>query len=230
MPRTARIFQQSLCYHVTNRGINRHDIFVDDSDRTQFLDLVKDYKKECGASVYHWALMSNHYHMIVEVVFDNLTPFVAGIQQTYAQHFHSRHGTGGTFWQSRYSSKPVEIGPYLAICGRYVERNPVRAGMLEIAEDYRWSSAASYVVGRNDSITDWNPYLGTGTEDKSFKTWYREALAAGLDDDVMKKHRRNQVIGSDRFRTSVKKENGRYRRRRGRPAIHTNSKAVRINE
>ena len=215
MPRTARIFQQSLCYHITNRGINRQQIFMDDADRNYFVELVKEYKSECAAAVYHWALMSNHFHMVVEVVFDNLTPFIAGVQQTYAQYFHARHGTCGSFWQNRYNSKPVEVGPYLARCGRYVERNPVRAGIVEAAEDYEWSSAEEYVQGTSDEITNWNPYLGADRNDKAFRAWYRQALGSGQDDDMM--NSRKRVIGSDKFRASLKKENGRYRKKRGRP-------------
>lgn len=230
MPRTARIFQQSICYHITNRGINRQKIFMDDADRNYFVELVQEYKSECAASVYHWALMSNHYHMLIEVVFDNLTPFVSGIQQTYAQYFHARHGTCGAFWQNRYNSKPVEIGPYLARCGRYVERNPVRAEIVNAAEHYEWSSAARYVNGTLDHITNWNPYLGADPKDKSFRTWYGQALAAGLDDDVIQKHRRKQVIGSDKFRTSLKKENGRFRKRRGRPVRRCDAESIRLHK
>ena len=94
------------------------------------------------------------------MVFDNLRPFVGGIQQTYAQHYYFRHGGGGLFWQGRFKSKPVEIGGYLVSCGRYIERNPVRAGIVEEPWSYKWTSATHYVKGDADSITDTNAYLG----------------------------------------------------------------------
>ena len=117
MPRTPRIFQRALCYHVMNRGINGARILHDDEDRRTFSTLVQQYKEICGAKVYHWVWMDTHFHMIVEVVFENLIPFVGGIEQVYAQNHHRRHGSSGVFWQGRFKSKPVEIGEYLVRCG-----------------------------------------------------------------------------------------------------------------
>jgi len=110
-----------------------------------FSDTVGEYKELCGAKVYHWAWMGNHYHMLVEVVYENLRGFVVGVQQAYAQYHHARYNGTGVFWQGRFKSRPVEIGSYLTRCGRYIERNPVRAGLTAIAWEYRWSSAVAYV-------------------------------------------------------------------------------------
>ncbi len=200
-----------------NRGINRQNIFRDDRDRSKFSELVKEYKEECGASVYHWSWMSNHYHMLIEVVFDNLRPFVSGVQQTYAQYYHDRHGSCGVFWQGRYKSKPVEVGEYLARCGKYIERNPVRAGVVDVAEEYQWSSAQHYVTGLNSIITDHNPYCGGDREDVRFREWYQKSLAAGLDDEWMKKRKKKRCLGSDAYCLSLKTSNGRHRRKRGSP-------------
>lgn len=142
MPRLARSFQIAICYHVFNRGINRQAIFRDDKDRERFSELVRRYKKHCRARVYHWAWMGTHYHMLVEVPFEHLSAFAGGIQQTYAQYHHARHGTSGTFWQGRFQSEPVELDEHLTRCGRYIERNPVRGGMVDVAWEYPWSSAA----------------------------------------------------------------------------------------
>jgi len=112
-----------------NRGVNCGPLFSDDVDREYMNGLVVEYKEICGAKVYHWVWMGNHYHMLVEVVYENLRGFVGGIQQAYAQYHHARHNGSGVFWQGRFKSKPVEIGPYLVSCGRYIERNPVRVGL-----------------------------------------------------------------------------------------------------
>ena len=116
-----------------NRRVNRNPLFVDDDDRAYFSKIVAEYKELCGARVYHWVWMGNHYHMLVEVVYENLRDFAGGIQQAYAQYHHARHNGTGVFWQGRFKSKPVEIGPYLVSCGRYIERNPVRASLAGIA-------------------------------------------------------------------------------------------------
>jgi len=215
MPRRARIYQKSICYHVLNRGINRNPIFIDDKDREMFLHTIKKYKHACDAHVYHWVLMGNHFHLLIDVAFENLRPFVGGIQQSYAQYHHKMHQTCGTFWQGRFKSKPVEIGSYLLSCGRYIERNPVRAGLAELAWDYPWSSAAFYVEEKTDLITDQNIYLGTFT--KRDRAHYADALTAGKDDELIRNNETRKTIGSPEFSNSFKTEQGHMRLKKGRP-------------
>jgi putative transposase len=198
-----------------NRGVNKQQIFTDDRDRFYFMKRIAEYKEDCDAKVYHWALMENHYHMLIEITFDELRPFMSRIQQRYAQYHHSRHGTSGTFWQGRFRSKPVALGPYLVSCGRYIERNPVRACIVDDAAAYQWSSARCYVSGAGDRITDANPYLGEMTA--TDRQMYAEALASGIDDEIIAKTRAHRGIGDEAFSRSLKIEKGRCRRKQGRP-------------
>ncbi|HMO52407.1 MAG TPA: transposase [Kiritimatiellia bacterium] len=216
MPRNARIFQKSICYHLLNRGVNRMDIFTNDLDRQYFLQLISDYKKACDARIYHWVLMGNHYHIIVELAFENLRAFAGGIQQSYAQYHHKRHRTSGVFWQGRFKSKPVEIGSYLVACGRYIERNPVRVGWSELAWNYPWSSAAHYVLNVKDGVTDLNPYLGAFTAQDRVR--YGEVLLSGSDEAIIRETVSSRVIGSSRYARTLKTERGRQRLKRGRKA------------
>jgi putative transposase len=221
MPRVGRIYQRALCYHVMNRGVNRQQIFVDDIDRKYFVDLINDYKRLCAANVYHWVLMGNHYHMLVEVVYENLRGFAGGIQQAYAQYHHARHKGSGIFWQGRFKSKPVQIGSYGVHCGRYIERNPVRAGLTAVAWEYRWSSAAAYVRATADGLTDQNPYVGAFTEQD--RRTYGEMLMSIEDEKVVKQIEGLRAIGTREFVARLKMERGRYRLKRGQPV-----KTVRI--
>jgi putative transposase len=198
-----------------NRGVNAGLIFEDDQDREYFSRLVVEYKELCGAKVYHWAWMGNHYHMLAEVVYANLRGFVGGLQQAYAQYHHKRHKSTGVFWQGRFKSRPVEVGPHLMGCGRYVERNPVRAGLIAVAWDYRWSSAAAYTRKAADAVTDENPYLGALGE--SERKAYGEALMSGIDEAIMRSVNRKKIAGSCAFAAKVQMERGRYRVKRGRP-------------
>lgn len=216
MPRVGRIYQRALCYHVMNRGVNRSRIFEDDQDRGYFSRLVGEYKEICGAKVYHWVWMSNHFHMLVEVVHENLRSFVGGLQQAYAQYHHARYNGTGVFWQGRFKSKPVEIGPYLVSCGRYIERNPVRAGLAFIAWEYRWSSAAAYIHQTADSVTDENPYGGSFEE--SDRKEYAEALISGNDEKIVRQMEGEKAIGTRAFAATLKMDRGRYRIKRGKPA------------
>jgi len=215
MPRKARNFQHALCYHVMNRGLNRQDIFVDDDDRRRFTERVVEYVALADAKIYHWVWMDNHYHALVEVANANLRTFAGRLQQSYAQDYHARHGTSGVFWQGRFKSKPVEIGEYLVRCGRYIERNPVRAGIVDKAEDYPWSSARFYVTGKADSVTTANPYMGA---DKAYfsRSEYGQILASGTDDEWMAERHSARVLGSMEFAGTLKREDGRFRRKKGR--------------
>lgn len=203
-----------------NRGINRLPIFKDDEDRKHFTKIVNDYNDICGAKIYHWAWMDNHYHMLAEITYANLRHFVSGIQQSYAQYHHRRHGTSGIFWQGRFKSKPVEIGEYLVRCARYIERNPVRAKIVDDAWDYKWSSASHYVVGRGVKLTDTNIYIGADNWTPHDRQEYAKTLELSDDDKLLKKHNHKGYLGSSSFPAQLKKEGNRYRRRRGRPAKH----------
>jgi len=135
--------------------------------------------------------------------------------QAYAQYHHARHNGSGVFWQGRFKSKPVEIGSYLVSCGRYIERNPVRAGLAGVAWEYKWSSAAAYVKQVADGVTEQNPYLGPLTE--ADRQAYGEVLMSGSDEPVIKSVEGDRTIGSVAFATTLKRERGRYRVKRGRP-------------
>jgi putative transposase len=128
-----------------------------------------------------------------------------------------RHGSSGKFWQGRFKSKPVEIGEYLVRCARYIERNPVRAEIVDDAWDYKWSSSRRYVTGNPDGITDVNTYIGAENWQIDDRREYAKSLELSDDDSLLSKHRNKGYIGGDKFHTQFKKEGGRYRKRRGRP-------------
>jgi putative transposase len=154
--------------------------------------------------------------MVVEVVYENLRGFVGGIQQAYAQYHHARYNGAGVFWQGRFKSRPVEIGPYLVSCGRYIERNAVRAGLTAVAWEYRWSSASAYVRKVTDEVTDTNPYLGEFSDQDRLA--YGEALMSVVDETVVRSVEGERVLGSREFAATLKMERGRYRVKRGKPA------------
>ena len=224
MPRIGRIYQRAMCYHVMNRGINRGTVFADEIDFEVFKELVMLYKERTKAKVYHWVLMGNHFHLVIEIEHERLRGFIGGIEQKYVWHNHHRHGTSGVFWQGRFKSKPVEIGGYLVSCGRYIERNPVRAGLVVEPWSYRWSSAGHYVKSKDDEVTDTNKYLGKfgGRE----REMYAEALMSGVDEAMIRGTNRFRVIGTPEYASKLQVSRGRHKLRRGRPA----NQAVRINE
>jgi putative transposase len=215
VPRVGRIYQRALCYHVMNRGVNRQAVFGDEEDCEYFGRLAAEYKALCGAKVYHWVWMRNHYHMLIEVVHANLRGFVGGLQQAYAPYHHARYNGSGVFWQGRFKSKPVQVGLCLVSCGQYIERNPVRAGLVAVAWEYRWSSAAAYVRQVVDGLTDENPHMGGFSQRE--REAYAGALMSGVDEKVVKRVEGERAVGSREFAATLKMERGRYRVKRGRP-------------
>ena len=147
-------------FHVLNRGINRSAIFGEEGDKKAFFDLLVEYRRRFAVRVLHWVIMGNHFHLVLEVVkVRELSAFMAGLQRKYtAIHHRKRRERGddacGYLWQGRFKSPLVERGRHLFAVGMYVERNPVRAGLVERPWTYRWSSARDYTFGEKGVLTD----------------------------------------------------------------------------
>jgi putative transposase len=137
MPRNARCVESELVYHVTQRGVNRQDVFFSHADRTTYLALAEANTADCQVRVFAWCLMSNHVHWVLEAGRANsLAVFFRRVNGRYAQYLNARRRRTGHLWQNRFFSCPV--GPtHLWHTLRYVEGNPVRAGLMEVNEAYR---------------------------------------------------------------------------------------------
>ena len=214
MPRQQQA-QKSLVFHVINRGILKQDIFHGNEDFSAFGRAVKRYTQEWEVTVYHWCFMTNHYHMVMEIPNpQGLSKIVGGWQQVYTRGYHKRHGTAGRLFQGRFKSQAIEKDSYLLACGRYVEQNPVRAGICLKPWGWAWSSARYYVDGQEDPLTSMDP-LWKGKTRESYKTWLEdvredeiEVFASGAD-----------IIGSAAFGGSLALKDGRIcsTKKRGRP-------------
>src|SRR5947209_4676844 len=113
------------CYHVLNRGHNREVVFADEPDRLYFLDLLARYRARFGLRLYHYCLMTNHFHLLLEVQAPRLlSKAMAGLLRAYVHHFNRRYGFVGDLWQRRFKSPAIGADTHLLSCGRYTERNP----------------------------------------------------------------------------------------------------------
>jgi putative transposase len=150
MPRNARIVAAGLPYHITQRGTNRERVFFTLGDRALYLQLIRENQEEAGVRVLAYCLMTNHVHfVVVPSREDSLALLFGRANGRYAQAMNIRKGRSGHLWQARYHSC-VMSESHLWIGLRYVEANPVRAGLVKDAADYRWSSAAAHLVGKPD--------------------------------------------------------------------------------
>ncbi|MDP8991305.1 MAG: transposase [Acidobacteriota bacterium] len=143
MPRRNRIVVPGLPHHITQRGNGRHSIFDSDGDRRVFLALLGRYAAAYGMSIWGYCLMSNHFHLIVVPErAESAAKALGSLLASYARYLNVQRESCGHLWQARYYSVPMEP-VYCWTALAYVEHNPVRAGMSETAERYRWSSAAA---------------------------------------------------------------------------------------
>jgi REP element-mobilizing transposase RayT len=140
MGRPLRIQYPGALYHITSRGNERKKIFLDDTDRIRFLEILKDYHIRYGILIHSYVFMDNHYHLILETPNGNLLKVMHGINGGYTGYFNRRYNRSGHLFQGRYKGILAEKDAYLVQLSRYVHLNPVRARMVEKPEQYRWSS------------------------------------------------------------------------------------------
>lgn len=179
MPRRPRELEDGGIYHLFNRGNNRMELFGADRDYRTFLDLVREAKKRFPADIFHYCVMPNHFHFLLRISRGlDLPRWMHRIQLGYARYFMKLHGFVGHVFQQRFRSPRIAEESYYLQCGRYIERNPVKAGLVKEAADYRYSSARFYVRGETDELVTPNVYYEEmGETDAARKENYRKFLA-----------------------------------------------------
>jgi putative transposase len=227
MTRLARRLQHSegLCYHVFSRGHNRQTIFHDDDDRGAFIEKLAGVRKRFQFALHHWCLMGNHYHLVLRVrEVEHLSRLMAGLLRSYVHHYHRRYGFVGHLWQGRFKSPAVQDGTYLLTAGRYVERNPVEAGMASAPWEYRWSSCRYWVLGVEDGVTaepEQSPEYAdlASTPAERCLAWRAFLVSVDPNEEAMTKS--DWAIGDAEFQRRLRDRRGRAeQRRRGRPLSH----------
>ena len=167
MARLARAVIPGIPYHITHRGIRGCNVFLDNRDREFYLHRLKEAIAHFSVRLYSYSLMTNHVHLIAQPERANsLAKAIHDVQGAYAQRFNSKHGLNGPLWHGRFYSCALDERHMWAAV-RYVERNPVRAGLVSRAEDYPWSSAAAHCNLRTDDILDWRWLSESGIKDWS---------------------------------------------------------------
>lgn len=171
-------------YHVMTRGNNGQMTFHEPHDYQRYVQLLITYARQHHLHVHHFALMPNHVHLILRVeVAEELSKAMLGLNLTYALYHHRRYQSRGHLWQGRFKSFLIDRESYLLECGRYVELNPVRAGMVAEPATYPWSSYRFYAEGSDHSLLSPNPLYETfGRSRKERQAWYRQFVHDGIKD------------------------------------------------
>lgn len=190
MPRRNRCVLPGIACHITQRGVNRCEIFTSVEDRETYLRLMRENVDDAAVSILGWCLMSNHVHLIaVPGRADSLGVLLRRVHGRYAQYYNARWGRTGHLWQNRFFA--CLLGPgHLWAALAYVDRNPVRAAMVKAAGEYRWSSATAHLSGhddmhgltdmawwRKDAPPDWDRSLAD--DGAEFATRLRDCTYAG---------------------------------------------------
>ena len=207
MARLARVVVPDCPHHVLQRGNRKENVFGDDSDRLVYLRLMRDACELHRVFLWAYTLMDNHvHHIAVPAREDSLGRAIKETHGEYTSYLNTKYGLVGHAWQGRFKSFPMEESHcWNAI--RYVERNPVRAGMVERAEHYVWSSAAAHCGLREDMLLSGDcPVV---REIKNWSEWLRLENAEGVDDVIRLHTRTGRPLGSKGFIGGIEEQKGR---------------------
>lgn len=222
--------------HVVQRGHNRNPSFLQDRDRELYLGLLDEFRGMYGCSIHAFALMTNHVHLL-------LTPHeeggVSGLMRRVGMAFVSamnrRYGRTGSGWEGRFWSSVVDSSSYLLTCHRYIELNPVRAGLVKRPERYRWSSHMRNAYGAPlPMIEPHAEYLALGSDEDRRRSAYRRLFATPIADIEMDRIRAairsNLPIGCDEFLNELEQQLARPMKRRPAGRKSRKCEAERIQE
>ncbi|MHB8709145.1 MAG: REP-associated tyrosine transposase [Desulfuromonadales bacterium] len=210
MPRSGRLVLPDWPHHVIQRGHNRQPVFTDDDDFAYYLDNLRDEKHNLGCRIHAFCLMTNHVHLVIDPgpAPDNLGRLMKRVAARQTRYVNKLERRTGTLWESRFKSSPVQTDSYLLACCRYVEMNPVRAGIVADPANYRWSSHATRIGGGRFDWLDPDPaWLALGETDDQRQAGYRRFIHDTVPEHewklIAESVQRGQLTGSRRFAEEV---------------------------
>lgn len=228
MARLPRICLPGIPQHIIQRGNNRQVCFGADEDFAAYLHWLEEYSKKFDVAVHAWVLMTNHVHLLVTPkTTDGISRLMQSIGRRYVRYFNYMYKRSGTLWEGRFKSCVIDADTYLFACQRYIELNPVGAGMVESPGAYRWSSFSAN--GRGKEIACWTPhplYLSLGNTPSERASMYRSQFRGHIDqaelEDIRKAINQGMALGNERFKNEIEALSGRrvVQRKRGPPAKH----------
>lgn len=222
MPRRSRLVISGTPWHIIQRGNNRSACFYAEDDYRYFLQTLGEQAGKYQCAVHAYVLMTNHVHLLLTPSkADGVSQLMKHLGQRYLQHINRTYQRSGTLWEGRFRSCLVQEAMYLLACYRYIELNPVRAGMVDDPADYPWSSYRANALGEtNTLLTRHLLYTGLGHNEEVRQGAYRALFTAHLGENMIECIREatngNFALGNDRFKEEVEQMLQR-RARRGKP-------------
>jgi putative transposase len=209
MPRKPRFALPGVPQHVIQRGNNRSSCFFAEQDYCRYLEYLDRASRRHGCRIHAYVLMTNHVHLLLTPLVEHgIGKMMQTIGRCYVRYVNETHGRSGTLWEGRYKACLIDSDPYLLSCMRYVELNPVRAGVVRHAGDYRWSSYGANAQARNDPMITPHPlYIALGARASDRQNAYRELFSSQVDGgfvhDIRDALNHELVLGRSRFKDSV---------------------------
>lgn len=215
MARLPRLCLPGTPHHVIQRGNNRQACFVDPNNYVAYASWLLEFSRQYRVAIHAWVFMTNHVHLLLTPESpDGIPQMMQCLGRQYVRYFNKLYGRTGTLWEGRYKSCVVNADEYLITCLKYIELNPVRAGMVESPADYFWSSYQAHGLGKE--IEMWSPhalYQQLGSSSAKRCEAYKNLFVSSVDEDVIKKIRlasnRELVLGNGDFEQSVERATGR---------------------
>ena len=209
MARLPRIVVPGQPLHIVQRGNNRQAVFFADADYRRYLEDLREASAANGCAVHAYALMTNHVHLFLTPETEaGLSRLMQALGRRYVRYVNGAYRRSGTLWEGRFKSALVDSESYLLTCYRYIELNPVRAGMVAAPEDYRWSSHGANALGLSDAaLVPHEVYRRLGATDAARCAAYRALFQRYLDDSAVNVLRAETelcgVAGSERFKEQI---------------------------
>ncbi len=197
--------------HVIQRGNNRDVIFVGDGDYRFYLEKLGDACQRHDCDLHAYVLMTNHVHLLITPHTEQgLGKVLQSVGRYYVQYFNYTYDRTGTLWEGRYKATLLDSEAYLLTCYRYIELNPVRAGMVDHPADYPWSSYRYNALGEpDDRVTPHSLYrrLGRSAADRhsAYRQLFKHRIAERTLEDIREATNKAWVLGNDRFRAKIER-------------------------
>jgi putative transposase len=214
MPRRRRHCPVGLPVHIVQRGNNKQVCFTSNDDMAAYANWLKEAAKRYGMAVHAWVFMTNHIHLLVTPVNDNaISNCMQYLGRYYVRYFNFQYDRTGTLFEGRFNSNLVQSDHYLHACYKYIELNPVRAGLVQDPADYVWSSYRANAFGR--LVQMWSPhkeYLALGNTRRERLRAYQQLFLSEMGSELITNIRNalntGLVLGNDRFRAEVEQLTG----------------------
>jgi putative transposase len=209
MPRKPRFYVPGAPVHAMQRGHNRSAVFFDDLDYLEYLRCLKEAADSCGCEIHAYVLMTNHVHLLLTPErADSVGRLFQSLGRHYVRYVNETYQRHGGLWEGRYKCNIIESQAYFLLCMRYIEMNPIRAGMVDDLEKYRWSSYAANALGVSNAVlTAHTEYISLGGLPDARQSAYRGLFEGKMDSEELTLLRcalqTGTPLGNNKFKAEI---------------------------